>query len=92
MTRLKWKLVSVGLEILLILTEHRCTVCVEHNIGSENQFAYTRWSSLVTWVMWDLSSFCLEVVLASVQDRCMVYTRSTIGSEIILVTPDGTTR
>jgi hypothetical protein len=35
MTRLKWKLVSVRLEIVLILTHDRCTVCVEHTIGSK---------------------------------------------------------
>ena len=35
MTRVKWKLVSVLLEIVLILTEDRCTVCVERTIGSE---------------------------------------------------------
>ena len=34
--RLKWKLVSVHLEIVLILTQDRCMVCVEHTIGSEN--------------------------------------------------------
>ena len=28
-TRLKWKLISVRLEILLILTQDRCTVCVD---------------------------------------------------------------
>ena len=33
--RLKWKLISVSLEILLILTQDRCMVCVEHTIGSE---------------------------------------------------------
>jgi hypothetical protein len=33
-TRLKWKLVSVRLEIVLILT--RCTVCAERTIGPEN--------------------------------------------------------
>jgi hypothetical protein len=33
MTRLKWKLVSVHLEIVLILTEDRCTVCAECTIG-----------------------------------------------------------
>ena len=33
MTMLKWKLVSVRLEILLILTQDRCMVCVEHTIG-----------------------------------------------------------
>jgi hypothetical protein len=31
--RLKWKLLSVHLEILLILTQDRCTVYAEHTIG-----------------------------------------------------------
>ena len=35
MTRVKWKLVSVLSEIVLILTEDRCLVCVERTIGSE---------------------------------------------------------
>ena len=35
MTRLKWKLVSVLSDIVLILTHDRSTVCVEHTIGSE---------------------------------------------------------
>ena len=35
MTRLKWKLVSVLFDIVLILTQDRGTVCVEHTIGSE---------------------------------------------------------
>jgi hypothetical protein len=35
LTRLKWKLVLVCLEIVLILTQVRCTVCVEHTIGLE---------------------------------------------------------
>ena len=34
-TRLKWKLVSVRLEIVLIFMQDRCTICVEHTIGSE---------------------------------------------------------
>ena len=34
-TRFKWKLVSVCLEIVLILTQDRCSVCVEGTIGSE---------------------------------------------------------
>ena len=42
------------------------------------------------WVMWTLTSFSLEIVLVSVQDRCMV--ALDIGSEIVLDTPDGTTR
>ena len=35
MRRLKWKLDSVRLEILLILTQDRCMVCAERTIGSE---------------------------------------------------------
>jgi hypothetical protein len=34
-TRLKWKLVSVYLEIVLNLTQDRCTVCTERTIGLE---------------------------------------------------------
>ena len=34
-TRLKWKLDSVYLEIVLILTQDRCTVFAECIIGSE---------------------------------------------------------
>ena len=35
MTRLKWKLVLVCIEIVLILTQDRFTVCVERIIGSK---------------------------------------------------------
>ena len=35
MTRLKWKPVSVHVEIVLILTQDRCAVCAEHTIGLE---------------------------------------------------------
>ena len=34
-TRLKWKLFSVQLEIVLVLMQDRCRVCAEHTIGSE---------------------------------------------------------
>jgi hypothetical protein len=30
-----WNLVLVHLETLLVSMQNRCTVCVEHNIGSE---------------------------------------------------------
>jgi hypothetical protein len=33
--RLKWNLVSVLLEIVLILTQDRCAVCVECTVGSK---------------------------------------------------------
>ena len=35
MTRLKWKLDSVCLEIVLILAQDRCAVCGEHSIDSK---------------------------------------------------------
>jgi hypothetical protein len=35
LTRLKWKLVSVHLEIVLILTQDRSIVYAERTIGSE---------------------------------------------------------
>jgi hypothetical protein len=34
-TRLKWKLDSVYLEIVLILTQDRCTACAESTMGSK---------------------------------------------------------
>jgi hypothetical protein len=34
-TSLKWKLVSVRLDTVLILIQDRCTVCTEHTVGSE---------------------------------------------------------
>jgi hypothetical protein len=34
-TRLKWKLILVRLEIVVILTQDRCTACAERTIGSE---------------------------------------------------------
>ena len=35
MTRLKWKLVSVLLDIVLIVTQDRCMVSTERTIGLE---------------------------------------------------------
>jgi hypothetical protein len=34
-TRLNYKLVSVHLEIVVILTQDRCTICTERIVGSE---------------------------------------------------------
>jgi hypothetical protein len=85
-------LVSVHLEIVLILVQDRCTVCVEQTIRSKILVGCTRWISKVTLVMWNLVSVHLETVLVSVQDRCMVCSKHTIGSEIILDAPNGTPR
>jgi hypothetical protein len=34
-TWVKWNLVSVCLEIMLVLVQDRCMVCARHNVGSE---------------------------------------------------------
>jgi hypothetical protein len=34
-TRLKWNLISNRLEVVLVLTQDRCMICVERTIGSE---------------------------------------------------------
>jgi hypothetical protein len=34
-TRLKWKLDSMPLEIVLILMQDRCTICAKYTIGLE---------------------------------------------------------
>jgi hypothetical protein len=44
MTRLKWKLDSVHLEIVLSFTQDRSTVCVERSRGLENRFVHTGWN------------------------------------------------
>jgi hypothetical protein len=46
----------------------------------------------VKWVMWNLVLVHLKTVLVSAQDRCTVYAKHTVGSEIVLDTPDATTR
>jgi hypothetical protein len=33
-TWVKWNLVSVCLEIMLVSVQDRCTVCAKHNVGS----------------------------------------------------------
>ena len=73
--RLKWKLVSVLSNIVLILMQDRCTFCAECTIGTEIVVDAPE----VTWVMWNLTCFHSETLLALVQDRCMVCAGHTIG-------------
>jgi hypothetical protein len=35
MTWLRWMLDSINLEIVIILTQDRCTVCAKHSTGSK---------------------------------------------------------
>jgi hypothetical protein len=62
--RLKWKLVSVRLEIVLILTQDRCTVLRERYHRLSNCFGRTRWYSLVMRLKWMLVLIRLEIVLS----------------------------
>jgi hypothetical protein len=87
-----WKLVSVHLEIVLFLTQDRCTVCAKCTIGSVIVFGHTRWYSLVMRLKWKLFLIRLEIVLILTQDRCTVCAKRTIGSETILDVPNDTPR
>ena len=40
MTRVKWKLISVRFEVMLISTQDRCTICAERAIVSEVMLAH----------------------------------------------------
>jgi hypothetical protein len=40
-TRLKWKLILVRLEIVLIMTHNRWTICAEHTMESEIFLTHT---------------------------------------------------
>ena len=75
---LKWKLDSVHLVIVLILTQDRCMVCIKRTIGSE--------------IILDARFGLLDIMLILTQDRCTVCVKRTIGSEIVLDAPDGTPR
>ena len=85
----------VHLEIVLILTQDRCTVCAERTIGKENILDApdgTPRGHGSSGFIWILVLVHLETVLVSVRDYCTVCAKCTIGSGIILDAPDGTPR
>ena len=88
----KWKLVSVYLEIVSVSAQDRCTVCAERAIGTKIVFGAPDETPRCRGLSGSSFLVCLEIVLMSVQDRCSVCTERTIGSEIILDAPDGTPR
>ena len=53
--RLKWKLVSVRLKIVLMLSQDRCIVCVERIIGSKTVLNAPDGTPML--VMWNLAPF-----------------------------------
>jgi hypothetical protein len=88
LVRLDTVLLSVYLEIVIMLTQDRCTVCAECTIGSEIILAapdgIPRWCGSCGI---SFPSF-LQTVLVSVQDRCTFCAKHIIGLEIILDVPD----
>ena len=90
MTRLKWNLVSVCLEIVLVSVQDRCTVCALWYRWLRNHFGRTQWYSYVMRLKWKIVLVYLKIVLMLTQDRCTVCVEQV--SEIILNAPDGTPR
>ena len=91
MVWVKWKLILLCLEIVLILAQDMCTVCAECTMGMEIVLAVPD-GTLGAWVKGRLVLDRLEIVLVSTQDRCTVSAEHAIGSEVILGTSDGTLR
>jgi hypothetical protein len=87
-TRLKRKLDSVRLDIVLTLMQDRCTVCAECTKAQKS--FWTHPMELQGGVVHVLIH--LETVLVFLRDRCRVCAKHTIGSEIILDAPDRTPR
>ena len=79
MTWVKWKLVSVCFEIVLISIQDRCMVCTERTIGLEIVGMHMM-ALLADVFKWRLILVCLEIVLTSTQDRCTVCAKCIIGS------------
>ena len=61
MTRLKWMLVSVHLEMVLILSQDRSTVGAEHTIGSESFWTHP----MVLTLMQDRYMVCAKHTMGS---------------------------
>ena len=57
----KWKLISVHLDIVSISTQDKCTVCTEHTIGSEISWMHLM-ALLGDMFRWRLISVYLEIV------------------------------
>jgi hypothetical protein len=75
--RLKWKLVLVRFEIVLILIQDRCTVCAERTINME---IILDTPDETPRLLGNLVLVHLEMVLVAVQDRSIVCTKRTIAS------------
>jgi hypothetical protein len=98
-------LVLVCLEIVLILTQDRCTVCVEHGKGlkivldarvdllSDTSHVESHFNPFGDTVSVSARQVHgLEIVLILTQNNCKVCAERTRGSKIVLDAPDGTSR
>ena len=85
--KLKWKLFFLCLEIVLILTQDRYTVCAERTIDSKIVLDARNGKLLGDLGHVESRSVCCEMVLVLVQDRCTVCAKRTIGSHIVLDAP-----
>ena len=74
---------------MLILTQDRRKVCVEHTIGSEIILDAPDGTPRDVGLV-ECHSGPLEMLLVLVQDRCMACAKRTIGTKIVLDAPDGT--
>jgi hypothetical protein len=79
-------LVSFHLEIVLILTQDRCTVCAKRTMGSEIILDAPDGTPRLKW---NLESVRLDIVL-NLRQNSTVCAERTTGSKIILYAPDGT--
>jgi hypothetical protein len=85
----KWNLVSIGLETVLVSVQYRCMVCAERTIGSEIVLGAPDDTPRMR-LKWMVVSVYFEIVVILTQERCAVCVECTIGSEVILDAPDGT--
>ena len=75
-----------------ILTQDRCTVCVEHTIGTKVALDAPDGTPRRHGSCRNLVLVRLETVLVSVQDRCMICAKCTIGLDNVSDVRDGTPR
>jgi hypothetical protein len=87
-TRFKWKLVSVRLEIVLVSVQDRCTVCANCTIDLEIVLDAPDVPPKRRGSNGKLVSVHLETVQILIQDGCTVSAERTVCSEIIMGAPD----
>ena len=91
MTWVKWILISVYFEIVLVSTQNRSTICAERTIGSEISLVH------LMVLLGDVGE--VEVRFSPFRDSvnldarwCTICAERAIVSEVLLGAPDGTPR